>query len=270
MKTRALAIYTVRHTLRSKSMLAGLAVSLLYLAAIPLLSTAGGGGAMTGAGNRNVAGVQFLNFALGGLNLIGMFMAVFVSLGSVHDAIERGTMAALVTKPMRRSQVVLGRWAGYALLMIGYVLIIGLSLWLTVALDTGQPFWSYLPALGLACLNVVTMVTLTYAISVFMPAAANAIFAFLIFGVTASLSLLNIAGAGDGIGMRIVGNLFRLSLPVGEVGDQMRRFLRFKPRTAPIAPAYLVPRGWSFLYEIVYVGALLLLVVTVFGSKDLD
>ena len=269
MKTRALAAYTVRQTLRSRSMVIGLAVSLLYMAVIPLLSTVGGGGSMVGDAGGHNAGMQFLNFALGGLNLIGMFMAVFICLGSVHDEIERGSMAMLVTKPLRRGQVLVGRWAGYAALMTGYVLVVGLTLWLTVALDTGQPLLNYLPALGLACLNVATMVTLTYAISIFVPATANAVLVFLIFAATSSLSLVRITSTGDGLAVRFFGNLLRLALPVGETGDEMRHLLKFRPRTDPIAPAYLIPRGWSFLYEALYMVTILLLAVLVFSRKDL-
>ncbi len=267
---KALAAYTVRQTLRSKGIIAGLAVSLLYLAAVPLLNAVSSTTVMvSNASEGGTAGAQFLNYALSGLNLLGMFMAVFVALGSIHADIESGTMAMIVTKPLRRSQVIIGRWAGYALFMAGYVLIIGLVLWLTVVFDTSQPFWNYIPALSLAYLNVATMMTLTLAVSIFMPATANAVLVFLIFIVTSNLNLINFAGGATdaSAATTVIDNVFRLSLPVGIVSDQMHGLLVNAGRST--AAASLIPANLSFVYEAVYIAVLLLLATRTFQKKDL-
>ncbi len=261
---KTIAIYTIGQTLRSRSMIAGLAVSLLYLAAVPLLSTTGGGPVMVGgSGEGGGAAPQFLMFSLSGLNLIGMFMALFIALGSIQSEIDNGTMALIITKPLSRSRVITGRWAGYALLLTGYVLVIGLVLWLAVLLGTGTLFLGFMPALALVGLNVITMMTLTFAISVFLPAAANAVLVFLVFIATTNLSLINIAGGGaGGPAVAVIGNAFRLALPVGVVGDQMHRFLASAPDQPALSSLFIA-------YEVFYIVALLLLAATAFKSKDL-
>lgn len=249
-------------------MIAGLGVSLLYLAALPLFSATGGGTVTVGsAGQGTTAAAQFLGYALGGLNLIGMFMALFLTLGSIHTDIENGTMAMIITKPLSRARIITGRWAGYAALMTGYVLIIGLVLWLAVVLGTGEPFLGYIPALALVCLNVTTMMTLTFAVSVFLPAAANAVLVFLVFIATTNLSLINVAGAAAGeTAETIIGNLFRLMLPVGVVGDQLHSLVVNSPGQTP---AFLVPGNLFVAYEVIYIAALLQLGVRAFKRKDL-
>ena len=191
MKTWAMTVFTLRETMRSKTMIIGLVVSFLYLAVVPVLSSSSGGSAVVGDMERQTAvGRDFLSFALGGLNFIGMSMAIFTTLGAIYTEVEQGTILAIVTKPIHRWQIVVGKWIGHALLMGGYVLIMGLVLWATVSLGSGSIIWSFLPAIALITMNVITMVSLSLFFSTFLPVIANAIFVFLLF-ICTSISALS-------------------------------------------------------------------------------
>jgi len=274
MKTWALARFTFRETIRTRTMIAGLVISLLYLALVPMLSSPSGGGAVIGdASAKTAAGRDFLAFALGGLNFIGMFMAIFTTLGAVYTEIERGTIVTIISKPVSRWQVIAGKWAGHTLLMGGYVMLMGVALWLSVAVGSGTLVWRFFPALLLVCLNVITMVSLTLAFSTFLPVVANAIFVFLIMVFTSNLRIINAIGqTSQSIILTSIANVFRMMLPASEVSDLSSVVLMGEKRVAELSgaeAAAFTPRNWSFLYEILYLAAMVGLAVWIFRKKDL-
>ena len=274
MKTWALASFTLRETARSRTMVIGLVISFVYLAMVPVLSSSSGGSAVVGdVEMKTAAGRDFLSFALGGLNFIGMTMAIFTTLGAIYTEVETGTIMAVITKPIHRWQVVFGKWIGHALLMGGYILLMGLVLWVTVSLGSGSIIWCFLPAIALITLNVVTMVSLTLFFSTFLPVIANAIFVFLLFIFTSNLRIINAIGeTSDNFFIVAIAYVFRMMLPVSEVSDLASQMLMGRSRAAEISgaeTAAFAPRGWSFVYEIFYIAGSLLLATWVFRRRDL-
>ena len=275
MKTWAVARFTLRETIRTKTMIIGLVLSLLYLAVVPMLSTNSGGNAVVGEMDPTAAGRDFLGFSMGGLNFIGMAMAIFTTLGAIYTEIERGTIISIVTKPLHRWQIVVGKWAGHVLLMSGYVLIMGLALWLSVAVGSGVFIWRFFPAIMLVCLNIITMVSLTLVFSTFLPVIANAIFVFLMFIFTSNLRIVNAIGeTSDNVFLVVTSYALRLVLPVSEVSDLAGLALAGKPaqssaNAVATETAAFAPRGWSFAYEIFYIAIMVLLAAVIFRKKDL-
>lgn len=275
MKTWAVTRFTLKETIRSKTMIIGLVLSLLYLAVVPMLSTGAGGTAVIGDMDQTAAGRDFLGFALGGLNFIGMAMAIFTTLGAIYTEVEKGTIMSLVVKPLHRWQIVVGKWLGHVLLMSGYVLIMGFALWVSVGVGSGAFIWRFFPALALVCLNIITMVSLTLVFSTFLPVIANSIFVFLIFIFTSNLRIINAIGeTSDNIALVILSNVLRLVLPVSEVSDLAGVALAgsvtpASPDIVPTETAAFAPRGWSFAYEMLYIAAMVFLATAVFRKKDL-
>lgn len=275
MKIWTMARFTFRETIRSRTMIIGLVVSLIYLAMVPMLSTPSGGGAVVGNAQAKVAASRdFLSFALGGLNFIGMFMAIFTSLGAVYSEIENGTILVVATKPITRAQIITGKWLGHVMLMSGYVMIMGTALWLSAAAGSGVMVWRFIPALLLVCLNVITIVSITIFFSTFLPIVANAIFVFLIMIFTSNLRIVNAIGqTSQNFFMTAIASIFRMVLPVSEVSDLANQVLmgvaRTQEQTGADAAAF-APRGWSFLYELAYLGAMVAFASLIFRKRDLN
>lgn len=274
MKTWSLAKFTFKETLRTKTMIAGLVISLLYLAFVPMLSSPGSGGVLSDdLGSKAAAGRDFLSFALGGLNFIGMFMAIFTTLGAIYTEVEKGTILTIVTKPVSRWQVIAGKWLGHVLLMGSYVLVMGAALWVSVAAGSGAMIWSFFASIALVCLNVITIVSVTLLFSTFLPVVANAIFVFLVLVFTSNLRILNAIGqTSHNVLVTGIANTLRMALPVSEVSDLASLVLIGKTRAAELSgadAAAFAPRNWSFLYEIVYIALILLISVYIFRKKDL-
>src|SRR3984893_14863162 len=106
---------------------AGIVVSLLYIVLFAVaynFAQYRGAQVVTGARSRVLVGVGMASLTLSGLyivNLLAGFMALFLSVGAVSAEVDSGTLHALLARPMRRSQFLLGRWLAYAVFITIYV-----------------------------------------------------------------------------------------------------------------------------------------------------
>jgi ABC-type transport system involved in multi-copper enzyme maturation permease subunit len=109
--------------------------------------------------------------------------AAFLGALSVGSEIENGTLLAILPRPIRRWEVLAGKWIGNATLLAGYALAVGASEFFVVRATTG-----YLPPAPLEtlCLLIVEswiLLTLTIALSVRLSAVAAGFTAIVLFGV---------------------------------------------------------------------------------------
>src|SRR5204863_270286 len=49
--------------------------------------------------------------------LISGMLTIFLAVGMISGEIDAGTFAIIVPKPVRRAEIVLGKWLGYALIL---------------------------------------------------------------------------------------------------------------------------------------------------------
>ena len=55
------------------------------------------------------------DLGLAAMSLFGLFIAVFIGIGLVSKEVERRTIYSLLAKPVRRSELVIGKYAGLVL-----------------------------------------------------------------------------------------------------------------------------------------------------------
>lgn len=117
------------------------------------------------------------------VNFLGIASAALITADSLAGEIQSGTIQAIVTKPIRRGEVVLGKWLGYAILLLLYLLLIGggvlLSVWLLSRYQTPNG----LAGLGLIYFNSLIIMTLTLACSSRLSTLATGGAVFGAFGV---------------------------------------------------------------------------------------
>ena len=77
-----------------------------------------------------LAGLYVVNFLI-------VVMAALVTADTLAGEISTGTIQSLVTKPMRRSEIVLGKWLGYAILLALYVVLMAGGILVSVVLQSG-------------------------------------------------------------------------------------------------------------------------------------
>lgn len=99
------------------------------------------------------------------VNFLAVAIAALITADSLAGEIQSGTIQAVMTKPIRRSQVVAGKWLGHAVLLLLYLLMLGggviLSVW--IISHYSPPNW--LAGLAIIYFNGLIILTLTLAIS---------------------------------------------------------------------------------------------------------
>ncbi len=170
-------------------------------------------GTMTSGEARLVASL-LLNLILFGFSLIAAIGTAFLAGPTLAGEVESGQALAMLARPVRRSQVLMGKWLGLAAFGCGYVILAGLAQILVVRAVVG--YWPPAPASGLALLAAETVVLLTLALllsSVVSPMASGIISVGL-FGATWVAGVVGGLGAALGNeGVERVGNVSRILLP---------------------------------------------------------
>jgi len=73
------------------------------------------------------------DLGLSAIAVFGLFMAIFIGIGLVSKEVERRSIYALLAKPIRRSHLVLGKYAGLVLTLLVNVAVMTAALYLVLA-----------------------------------------------------------------------------------------------------------------------------------------
>lgn len=117
------------------------------------------------------------------VNFLVIVIAALITSDSLAGEIQSGTIQAVVTKPIRRSGVVMGKWLGNAALLFLYVLLMsgGVMLSLLVMANYQTPNW--LAGIALVYFNSLIIMTLALALSSTLSTIATGGVVFGMFGL---------------------------------------------------------------------------------------
>ena len=76
--------------------------------------------------------VVVVNFSLGVMSLGGLAIAIFVGVGLIQKEIQRKTVLTLLSKPVRRSHLLVGKYLGLFMVLVLDVVVMTLALWLVL------------------------------------------------------------------------------------------------------------------------------------------
>jgi ABC-type transport system involved in multi-copper enzyme maturation permease subunit len=99
------------------------------------------------------------------VNFLTIAIAALISADSLAGEIQSGTIQSVVTKPVRRSQVVLGKWLGHAFLIFLYLLLMAGGVAVIVRLIAGFAAPNIPAGIALIYFNAVLVMTLTLVFS---------------------------------------------------------------------------------------------------------
>jgi len=166
------------------------------------------------SGEAKVAGSTVLNLVMFGLSLIAALGTAFLAGPTVAGEIESGIALAMMTRPVRRAAVLVGKWLGLVAFGGGFVAVTGLAQLVIVRVTVG--YWPPHPVRGLVLLAVQTTVLLTLGLllSTAISPMASGIVAVGLFGATWIAGVVGGVGeALDNPGMARVGVVARMLLP---------------------------------------------------------
>jgi len=211
------------------------------------------------------------------VNILTAMMTVLTSVDTLSGEISSGTMHTLVSKPVRRWEIVLGKWLGFAGMLTLYLLLMGGGVMTIVYLRSGYTAPNPLSAFGLMWLNALILLSISLLGGTSLSTLANGVLVFGLYGVAF------IGGWIEQIGTFIpdaassqtalnVGILTSLLLPsealwkraAVEIQSPVMGALGFTPFTSRFYPSDAM-----IVYALVYLGVILALAVRRFSQRDL-
>jgi len=177
---------TFHEARRRKMVLAALVMGALFL----LLYGLGVGLIDRNMRNEPVSAVQ-LRFSHSLLMIAGLYvvhfltvmLAIFASVDTIAGEIASHTIQTLVTKPVRRWQIVLGKWLGYAAMLILYLGLLGGGIFLLTYLLVGYTPPNPLAGLLLLMLEALVLLSLSMFGGTRLSTLTNGVLLFMLYGI---------------------------------------------------------------------------------------
>ena len=159
--------------------------------------------------DRVLAGSTLFGLAMFTTLFLGTVLGVFLTLGAVRGDAERGLLQPIVVRPVGRTSLLLGRYAGAALVCAIYVATVYIGAMLITGI-TGDwwPDDPVGPGAGLV-LGVLVITALSLLGSVFLSSTANGIAVFMIFGAGLAAGLLG--QIGDALAVETLQDVAKVS-----------------------------------------------------------
>jgi ABC-type transport system involved in multi-copper enzyme maturation permease subunit len=118
-----IAINGFREAVRDKVMYSLVAFAVLLMAASYII------GQLTAGQDVKI----MKDLGLSSIAIFGLFMAIFIGIGLVSKEVERRSIYALLAKPLRRADLVLGKYLGLVLTLVVNVAIMTAALYVVLA-----------------------------------------------------------------------------------------------------------------------------------------
>lgn len=280
MRALLLARFTFREAIRKKMVLGVLLLSAVFVAlyAYGFQSLKANYDARAAFGDEGP--VDFATFAslmvLMGfytVNFLSGVMAIFASVGSIAAEVDAGTFHAIVPKPIRRWEIVVGKWLGYAVMLVAYVCLMCVSV-LVVSRYVG----GYMPPNSFVCTALLVLVSLlllslTVLGSTFFSSLTNGIIVFMLYGVALMGGVVEqIGDILDNATLSNIGIVTSLVIP----SDTVWRLASYLIQTAsslnmgptPFSAA-TQPSTGMVVYAIGYAAVAVCLSTWIFNRRDL-
>lgn len=227
--------------------------------------------------SRQMAFGEFYNFVLmAGLyaiSFLSIAMGAMLAADTLAGEIGSGTIQSIVAKPIRRFEIVLGKWLGFSVLLGAYLAVMVGGVVGSVWLQTGYLPPNLLPGLSLMYLECVLMMTLTLASSSTLSTLATGGVVFGLFGI-AFLGgwveqLGSFASNPTAVQVGIVSSLIIPSEALWkraayEMTSPFVRALGFSPFSSPSVPSTAM-----VVYAVAYLVVCLLMAIRQFSRRDL-
>jgi Cu-processing system permease protein len=223
---------------------------------------------------RIAEGASF--FVMAGLyavNFLITMLSVLASVDTISGEVASHAIQSIVTKPLRRWEVVLGKWLGFAVLITAAVLLLGGGVIVIGWGVSGYVVPNALVGLGLLVLQGVVLLSLTLFGGTRFSTLTNGVFVFMLFGLAFLGGWTEQIGAmlGNDTAVRI-GIASSLLLPT-EAMWRRAAYLMQPPifqsfSSTPFGVASL-PSPAMVVYTVVYGLVMVALAVRAFSRRDL-
>ncbi|HXI02189.1 MAG TPA: ABC transporter permease [Candidatus Saccharimonadales bacterium] len=251
MKLYAIAINTFREAIRDRILYLILAFAIVLILASRAISL------LTVGSEEKIV----KDLGLAAISLFGVATAIFVGVGLVFKEIEKRTIYTLTSKPIRRSQFILGKYLGLALVLLVNLSIMTLAfyllLWMKGYLDAN--LWKAILLIFIELLLVTAFAIFFSSFSSPLLSSLFTVTVYLVGHLSWSLRLLEARVPSAG-GKWVLEGLYRV-LPNLE-------YLNVKGEVVHQIPVPGTDVAWAVLYGLSYTAVVLLAAAGIFRRRD--
>jgi ABC-type transport system involved in multi-copper enzyme maturation permease subunit len=140
--------------------------------------------------------------------------AAFLAAPAIASDVETGTVSAMLARPLRRAELVVGRWAGLSIIVAGYAVLSGLLAIAVVAFVSHHVPPAPAVAVGYLAFQSVAVLTLALAMGTRLPSIAAGAITVVLFGLGWFAGVLgNVAVAFNATPLEGLGDTVRVLIP---------------------------------------------------------
>lgn len=207
-------------------------------------------------------------------NLLVTIIAVLVSVTTISGEIDSHTIDALLTKPVRRWEVVFGKWLAFALLLILYILFLAGGLMLIVYARAGYTLNNLPAGLALMFLQALIILSITMAGGTRLSTLANGVLAFTLYAIAFLGGWVEQIGALFRNEAAVdIGIITSLIMPSEILWKKAQSIFQPQLTTAPYAAGPFAiasqPSDLMVLYGVLYLFFFLFFAMWSFTTRDL-
>jgi ABC-type transport system involved in multi-copper enzyme maturation permease subunit len=201
-------------------------------------------------------------------------VSILVSVAAISGEIESHTIESLITKPVRRWEIILGKWVGYAAIILVYVLLLPGGILLIVYLRAGLTLENVPAGLALIYLEGLVGLSISLLGGTRLSTLANGALAFMLYGIAFVGGWVETIGAvlrnETAVDLGIIASLVMPSEILWKKASAV-----FEPRLVTgfeFAGPFAVssqPSDAMIVYAVIYMVVLLLLALRSFSRRDL-
>ncbi len=215
----------------------------------------------------------FVMAGLYAVNFLMIMTAVLVPVDSISGEIASGVMQTVASKPVRRSEIVLGKWLAFALIVAGYLALMAggvvlIGRWIAGVTPTGLA-----AGFSLMLLEGLLLMTLSVAGGTWLSTVTNGVVVFGLFGLAFIGGWVEQIGARAGNdAARTVGVIASLIMPSESMWQfaawHMQPGIMRELALTPFSPAS-VPTPAMVVWTVGYLLVVLLLALVGFRRRPL-
>jgi ABC-type transport system involved in multi-copper enzyme maturation permease subunit len=207
------------------------------------------------------------------VHFLTIMIAIFSSVDTIAGEISSHTIQTIVTRPVRRWHIVIGKWLGHALMIAAYLLLLCGGVVASVFFIGGYLPPNLLPGLSLLLLEALVLLALSLLVGSRFSTLTNGMMLFMLYGLAFIGAWVEQIGAALQSEPAVrIGIVSSLLLPVEALWRRAAYLMQpATPGNIPVSPFSVisVPSAAMVVYAICYALVMLLLAVVVFGRRDL-
>lgn len=206
------------------------------------------------------------------VHFLTVMLAIFASVDTVAGEISSHTIQSLVTKPVQRWQVILGKWLGFAAMLLVFLGLLAGGMMLATYLLVGYTPRNIAQGLALLLLESLVLLSVSMLGGTRLSTLTNGVAIFLLYGLSFVGAWVEQIGAILNIDSAVrIGIIASLLMPVEALWR--RAAFVMQPTVSNSIPTPFavasVPSGAMVVYALLYALLAVLLAMRSFSRRDL-